>query len=380
MAHHKYGPSSLDALSKCVRFKYGDSDADAASEGTLMHAACETGDVSGLDEEQRKCVESARMYVESLKFTDGAKLEDWEEMSEESVELEGLTHGTADKLLLNRKAKTLHVIDYKFTRRDSDHVMQLKTYGAAASENLNRDYPGTVEKVVCHICAPRLGEIAEPMAFDAKALVAEMRVEIEALYARIEDPWTPPSPHEELCCKCARASGCPAIKSTALAAGRGVGLPLPSDFAVGASATPRDRAIAQILAGAMENWAKLVKKANAEFAAAGGTVPCFRLIRRSTGLRVPKESTPAAVAALKSAFPRLREDDLMRCCNLTVGDVVAAASESEGLSAGETMEQVREVLTGIAQEGSSEYLQKEKRVDDSALLGSLALVEGQAAE
>ena len=70
----------------------------------------------------------------------------------------------------------------------------------------------------------------------------------------------------------------------------------------------------------------------------------------------------------------------MRCCNLTVGDVVNAASESEGLSAGETMEQVREVLTGIAQEGSSEYLQKEKRVDDSALLGSPALVEGQAAE
>ncbi|MFA7121347.1 MAG: DUF2800 domain-containing protein [Bacilli bacterium] len=375
MAHHVWGPSSLDALSKCVRFKYGDSDADAAFEGTLMHAACESGDLSGLDEEQRGCVESARRYAESLKWTGGSSPEAWEEMNEASVELEGLTHGTADKLLLNRGTGRLIVVDYKFTRRDSDHTLQLKAYGAGAAESLNRDYPGLVKTVECHVCAPRLGEIADPAVFDAGDLVREMRAEIAALYERIENPWTPPEPHADLCCKCARAAGCPALSGAAVSAGRGLGLPLPSRFEVGSDAPPKDRAVAQILAGALQNWAERVKKANAAFALAGGQVPFFRLVRRSTGLRVPKEKTPAAAAALKSAFPKLADDALAKCCTLTVGDAARAAAEAHGMSAGEAMERMRDVLTGIAQEGFSEYLQAEKRAKDTELLGSVALIE-----
>ena len=51
--HHRYGPSMLDNLSNCIRFKYIPfKDDDAASEGTLLHEAYETESLIGLDDEQ----------------------------------------------------------------------------------------------------------------------------------------------------------------------------------------------------------------------------------------------------------------------------------------------------------------------------------------
>ena len=70
--HHKYGPSTLDSLSLCVRFKFRARDVDdAADEGTLLHKAFETGDLRGLTDEQASCVRTIRDYVDALKFEHG---------------------------------------------------------------------------------------------------------------------------------------------------------------------------------------------------------------------------------------------------------------------------------------------------------------------
>ena len=62
----------------------------------------------------------------------------------------------------------------------------------------------------------------------------------------------------------------------------------------------------------------------------------------------------------------------MSCCGLTVGDVVAHVSMSQGVPEANAKEMVREALADTAVEGSCSFLSKEKRVSDAALLINLA--------
>ena len=359
--HHQYGPSALDALSQCVRFKYNDSDDDAATEGTLLHKAFETGDLAGLDDEQKQCVTAIRGYAESLKYENGASPADWEDLAETGIALEGLTFGTPDRVLINRKQRLAHVIDAKYTRLDKEHGMQLRTYGAAIVEK----YPGEIDTVETHVVAPRLGR-TDRERHCAPVLVKAVRDHIEALYARIEDPFTPPTPCEDLCGKCARASKCPAFSKAVTAVSRGIGLPLPSMFAPNAIVSLRDRAVAQVLAGALTNWSEQVKSANLEFVAGGGEIPGYRLTRRSTGMRVPKERTGEALALLQVAG--VSPEAAIGCCSLTIGDVVSAVSFACGVPESVAKDQVRAALADVAREGFCQFLSKENRVSDDALM------------
>ena len=370
--HHRYGPSTLDSLDLCVRFKFKESEDmdDAATEGTLLHEAFETGNLAGLDEEQRNCVSLIRNYVGALKFEKGMTPADWVDGSEVDIELEGLTYGRADRILFCRKTKRLHVVDAKFTRVSSGHENQLRTYGAAYAEMCNRNEPGSVETVITHVVAPRIGP-CEPEEYDAAILIADVRRHIEALYARIEDPFEPPTPNEDLCARCARASRCPALGKVVTTVLKGIGLPLPDVYAPEAIVSLKDRAIVQVLAGAMVNWGEQVKKNNAEFVEASGQdIPGFKVVRRTTGLRVPKDKTAEALKALSVSFG-LGDDVALGCCSITVGDVVAAVSLGEGITESEAKERVREALMDIAIEGSCSYLSKEKRLADGVILQRL---------
>lgn len=365
-AHALYGPSAIDSLSLCVRFRYNDSDNDAADEGTLMHKAFETGNLAGLDDEQKQCVEAARVYVDSLKYEGGAEPSEWTDLAEVRLELKGLTFGTSDRLLVNEKRKSAHVVDFKATRRESSHGWQLRTYGACAVER----YP-FLEKVTTHIVAPRLRE-PEREEYGAAKLLADVREHIERLYARIADPAEPPTPDEDLCCKCANAATCPALGRSVAAVARGVSLPLPDAFSPDAIVSLRDRAFAQVLAGAMINWGEQVKKNNAAFVEETGTdIPGFRRSKRSTGLRVPKENVPAAADALRDAFG-MSVRDVLSCCGITVGDVIARVALTQGVPEAEAKDMVRGALAELAVEGSCQFLAKEKRVSDAALLINLA--------
>lgn len=364
--HHRYGPSTLDSLSRCVRFKYNDSDEDAADEGTMLHAAFESRDLTGLDEEQRRCVSTILSYVEALKFEHGMTPADWKDLAEFDVELQGLTYGCADRILFCSKLGILHVIDAKFTRVDKSHEQQLCTYGAAFTEHANSAVPGAVKRVFTHVVAPRLGPL-EPHEYDADTLVKEVREYIEALYERIEDPFTQPTPHEDLCGKCGRAARCPALGKVVTTVTRGLGLPLPEVFAPDALVSLRDRAIAQVLAGVVINWGEQIKKNNAAFVGGGGEIPGYRMMTRSTGLRVPKEATREAIEAVRKVIG-LGEEETLKCCNLVIGDLIALVASDRGLSDAEAKELVRDTLEDIVSEGTCSFLTKEKRIADGALL------------
>ena len=66
--HHKFSPSQLMYREACPGWQSDDSSSSvAAAEGTMMHKALETGDYSGLAEEQRKCVEMVQELFDTLK-------------------------------------------------------------------------------------------------------------------------------------------------------------------------------------------------------------------------------------------------------------------------------------------------------------------------
>ena len=64
--HHKLGPSSLKYVEICPGFRNTDNDEPhpVAVEGTMLHEACETGDMSKCDDDQMVLVGKCLDYVD----------------------------------------------------------------------------------------------------------------------------------------------------------------------------------------------------------------------------------------------------------------------------------------------------------------------------
>ena len=378
--HARFGPSTLEALTKCLRFKYSDINADAAAEGTELHAASETGDLTGLDEEQRLSVTMALDFVESLKQ---GRPEDWHHLKECRLMLEDLTFGTADVVLVHKTEPIAHVIDLKYTRIEGEHELQLCAYGAGLVEACTQgrdilDHDGNVlvtksklrqlVTISTHIVAPRT-YVIDTHDYSAPKLLNDTRAKIEDLYAKIDDPFLPPTPHESLCSKCARAARCPELNRIAVVAARGIGLPVPETFNAGAMVSVTDRAKAQVIAGALYNWAKAVKKANNEYVKGGGEIPGFTLRTRSTGIRLPKEFTSSGIAILTNA--KYDEDVVMEACSLALGGLAKAQASRTGTPEAEVKESLRTLLSEFVTESSTSFLVKGKRISDQTMMKTL---------
>lgn len=358
--HARYSPSTLDNLSKCIRFKYVDTDQSAANEGTELHKAYETGNLSGLNEEQEQTVTKVIDYTRSLMATG-----DWVEIAEMKLTLEDLTYGTADRVLIHKTEPIAHVLDAKFGRLPADYDFQIQTYGAALVEKLRKE-GRELGKIITHVVAPRQ-DLIDTQTYAPSELLSAIRKEITELYEKIDDPFNPPTPHDDLCGKCARAARCPAMGNVVASAAPRMGLPLPSSFAPDAMVSVRDRAIAQVLAGAFETWAKQIKKNNATFAREGGQVPGYKLINRSTGLRIPSELTPLAITALVEGAG-MNPNTIMESCSLAIGRLTKNIAAEQNSSEAEIKATIRNILGDIAEEGTASFLQKTKRITDEEQL------------
>jgi hypothetical protein len=352
--HARYSPSTLDNLTKCIRFKYSDMDNDAASEGTELHESFETGITDHLNEEQADCVEQIISYTNSLKVGEG----EWIEIKEAKVTLKDLTYGHSDNMLINHTQKMIHVLDAKFTRVDSNHSFQIRTYGAAACEGdplITDDYD-----VTTHVVAPRL-QLIDVAQYKAGELIKAVREEIEILYARIENPFNLPTPEGSLCAKCARAGDCPAVNKSAMAlATTGMSLQLPSTFDPLALTTPVDRAYAQALATALINWGTEVKKANTKAVQEGVDIPGYKMTTRSTGARITKEDTSTAASILRANG--YSEDEILGGCKISLNDVAKAHAETSDNPVTREKASIKALMSCISVEGSTSFLQKSNRM------------------
>lgn len=362
--HHIYGPSSLDRLTRCVRFKYRRTKErdEAGNEGTELHEAFETGNLAGLTEEQAGAVTQIRNYVKGLKHEGGTTPKEWDDFREIKVNLGDLTYGSADCILFHEKTGVLHVIDAKFTRVAATHDMQLRTYAAAYMYD-HRKWCN-FSTVTTHVLAPRLNSI-DTHTYPAELLYKETEAAIRELYARIDNPFTPPTPDEEVCGLCDRAAECPALNRVIVAAGHKLGLPLPDNFLPGGSMSPRDRAIAQLLRGIFKNWGDQIARNNAAFVDEGGEVLYHRLTKRSTGIKLPKENTSDAFDVLVKELGR---EQLLGCCTVVLGDVRKLLAKQRNIPAAAAKEVLRELLPGMLVEGQTMFLQKTGKISGETLL------------
>lgn len=364
--HAIHGPSTLDALDKCIRFQYGDFDDEAASEGEELHAAAEKETTAGLTPTQRKDVQTCLDFVNSIKASEGGP-DMWVDSKEFKVILKNLTHGTCDRLLRHRKKPIMHAIDYKFTRIESDHEHQIEAYGSAAYEMF---YRGNACQAHLHVVEPRIPDI-KSYTWSGEVLLATVRERITELYARIENPWLPETPHPDTCPKCARALICPSMRATATQAIIRCGLPMPGSLIINEAATIEQRAQAQAVAGALENIAQTIKKSNLDFVkATGAELPGFKKVTRSTGARISKERTLIAIEQLvENGIDR---DIVLQSCSLTLGDLSDKWSDCMGISKQEAKEQIMEALGDLVSEGETTFLQRSKRISDAQLLEDLS--------
>lgn len=64
--HHELGPSTLKYVEICPSYRSSNETNIFAEEGTLMHSAAETGDLTELNEEQLRHVVSCLDYLKPL--------------------------------------------------------------------------------------------------------------------------------------------------------------------------------------------------------------------------------------------------------------------------------------------------------------------------
>ena len=290
--HARYSPSKLADVEACPCWTDAppedDTDQnDAAAEGTMLHEACETGDMSKIEtSEQQSAVDNARAYVNGII----AEMPGNPEIRKEiRLELKGITFGTADVLVIDRNNKELHVFDYKFIRTSVTHAennLQTQAYGAAALER----FP-SFKAVHTHIVAPRIGDFTR--ATFGRELLTDVRTRIFAIIDAAADPFKLPCAGEQ-CRFCGVKGRCPALSATAVALTRGAGLlPMPNEFLPERIISPEDRAKAMLLTRVLPDWISAVKQMNtAAVLEYGEEIPGFSLRRRAGSVSI---KDPAAV-------------------------------------------------------------------------------------
>lgn len=211
-----------------------DSSNDAADEGTAAHELGErclldgshprdhTGDMilvgSTYWEVTPDMAEAVWEYVSRVRALPGRRF------VEESIDIGFITgeedaRGTADTVVIDEAAKTLHIVDlkfgYGFVPADSD---QLILYAAGALRQFSTVYD--IERVVLMICQPRINSfpVHETTPAELEAWVAHTQAVAKAILAGPDDLEATPN---ETSCKYCRAKGsCPTLKQHALTVSR----------------------------------------------------------------------------------------------------------------------------------------------------------------
>ncbi len=368
--HARYSPSKLADIEACPCWtdtpQKDEDQNEAAAEGTILHSACETGDMKDIEtDEQQGAVDSALAYVNSVLAEIPGKPE---VRLEVRLKLKDITFGTADVLIIDRINKHLHVMDYKFIRTSVTHAednLQTQAYGAAALER----FP-SFTTVHTHIIAPRIGDFTRA-TFD-RGLLISVRKRIHDIIEAAAYPFKKPQAGE--CCRfCGVKAQCPALAETAVAVVRGAGiLPMPNEFLPERIVSPEDRAKAMLLARILPDWASAVKAMNVTAVLEyGEEIPGFSLRRRagSISIKDPTAVLDTIINTLKYSY----EDLLISgTASVSIPKLAALMMEKNPVEEFDTKRDYINALVEILGDAVSQgreviYLQKDRKLTDAEL-------------
>lgn len=318
--HAKFGPSSLRYREICAGWQHSPGTSDAAEEGTLMHEAAETGDLSKLTPEQVAQVQECLDYLAPLE--DGA-----DEVSKElRLDCAGLTWGTADRVIIRGGGDHAHVVDFKFGRwpvDDADVNLQGWAYAVGAFHM----FP--VERVTVHFLIPRI-DTATRHTFIRSVDYDRMKTRVAAVIARAELADPPLNPDPKACQYCAAKATCPALTAKALMIPANQNWELPADLDPAAITDPVQIAKVLHVVPVLEAWASEIKRVALDLARNGATIPGYTLRSRS-GKRTIKDLLPAW-SILHEEFD-LELEDFLPACSVSIGgieDAIKSKAEKGG--------------------------------------------------
>jgi len=356
-AHHRYSPSKLKLLSLCPGYEGDDEPSLAAEEGTRLHLAAETGDMTGLDDEQRALVATCLEYVDTV-TADCATV-----LREQHLKVLGGgekgTEGTADVVAVN--GAHAHIIDYKFGRvavPPAEENLQGFAYALGAFDEFD------AESVTVHFLLPRRDEVSRAVFSRAEykrlALAVAEVLNGCRLFATLGRPASMLAPSPTACRWCAARGRCEALSTpcVALAERSNGGLVMPTETNPALMSTDQltqALGVEGILIAWAERFSKACKTEAIQRLKAGSPVPGYAIKRKSGAREIDDAVAASAILADKFGFDA---GDIARCTRLKLGDVEKVAAEKAGRGKGAAAkERLNEALDPlITRKADYEYI------------------------
>lgn len=361
--HAEFAPSSLSMFEKCARYtpEAGD-DKIWAKEGTAMHHAMETGDLAGLDGEQRVCVERCwEVFEEETK--DATEIH-----KELTLEIAGnTTFGTADLIAL--WPKKAFIGDAKFGRiAVTDAKINLQ--GWAYAIGLFERYP-QIDDITVMFVQPRLTMVTSH-SFNRQKDFERIKGRVDSIIekatlARKSKKKDYYSPNEISCLYCGNRASCPAVAKLAVPVARAndttLAKNLPKLIDPKKLTTPVLRSNAEVTrrilekwCDAVKQWCDSVKEHNVSAVVNGEDVPGYSIRYRKNPRKIL--SIDAAFEAVKD---RMSRPEFEALCSVSISALVESiSSKLDGtVSAGKLRDQLvgqLEEANAISEEISTPYL------------------------
>jgi len=356
--HHRYSPSSIELFEACPCYKPDDSprDTTAADEGTLMHLAAETDDVSILEtEEQIETVERVLAFKRALIATyDNPTV-----LNEERVTVDGITRGTVDLTVI--EGTLADIVDYKFGRNpvtDADTNGQVQSYVAGTFEK----YPD-LETIRATLLLPRQDHVTT--ATYTRSDLEHIRLRLATVVARCEADDKVPNPTDKGCTYCGNKASCSALHTFALSVARD--LPVPVSFDLERMADPQEMAKLLVLGKLLEDWSKQMRSSITKLAVEDGVeIPGYGIASRGGSYEITE-----VLEAISLVIDKYEVDlsAVTQACKVSIPKLTDVVAAVEGRSKKEIREELLTVLEDCIVQGNAvTYLKKQRGITNEEII------------
>lgn len=310
--HAKYSPSMLEHLEVCPGYEKESGDNAFSLEGTLLHKACQTGRLAGLDTEQASVVRQCLDYVDGLKRKDTKA-----DKREIKLDVAGYTWGTADRLLVHGD-NSADLVDFKFGRNSVDDA-ETNLQGWCYARGVFHQFPKILE-VRVHFLLPRRDEIST--ATFTRDMVPDIDLRITAVIERRKyfeasklEGMLNPRPVN--CLYCGAKATCQNLHEIAFRIAKKYDetFDIPEEVHSSQIQDPREMAKAKAIAVVMKSWAGSVDEHALQMVLNGTELPGWEMASRQGKLKI--QDAMAAFSAVKAMIPEVSLEEFVAYVSVT---------------------------------------------------------------
>jgi len=346
--HSKYSPSMLEHLEVCPGYEKESGDNIFSLEGEMMHKACETGKLDKLDPEQLGCVQKCLDYIFNLTSADRKLFMDKKEVR---LDVEGMTWGTADRLIVHQDGSA-SLVDFKFGRNPVDDA-ETNLQGWCYALGTFYKFP-KIKTLVVHFLLPRRDEISTAEFARNSELATQIRLRIKTVIARRKEYEARPS--DDMlnarianCLYCGAKAKCQKLHSIAfkIAQKYDETFDIPEEVHSSQIQDPNEMAKAKAIANVMDRWAGSVSEHALQMVLSGTEIPGWELKTRMGRLRI--QDAAAAFTAVKNLFNGITLEEFV--CATSVSKSALDKFVSDRAEKGEKSRSVQELNEALIETG-----------------------------